>query len=150
VSSIRPVVLAAVAWAAGAATAVGVGLVALSSVGASALTGPPDPPARLSAPDPASPTVTSTAVSPTPPRTSSAGSGASSSDREFTSTGGTVVARCVDGQAYLVAWSPAQGYHTDSVERGPAPKAKVEFEGQGAEVELEVICVGGVPQEHGG
>src|SRR5439155_12282407 len=48
-------------------------------------------------------------------------------DRVLTSTGGTVVARCVDGGAYLVSWSPAQGYRAEEVRRGRAAVARVSF-----------------------
>jgi hypothetical protein len=88
-------------------------------------------------------------VSPTSPQPSVAASTSSAAERELFSEGGSVLARCIDGDAYLVAWSPAQGYHTDRVDRGPARTARVEFEGEGEdeeEVELTITCVDGVPQ----
>ncbi|HEX5543063.1 MAG TPA: septum formation initiator [Micromonospora sp.] len=64
----------------------------------------------------------------------------------FTSPGGSVLARCVDGQVSLDWWTPQQGYQVDSVERGPRREAKVEFESEAGEVELRITCQGGVPQ----
>jgi hypothetical protein len=52
----------------------------------------------------------------------------------------------MDGNAYLILWSPAQGFHADHVVRGPAHTVKVEFESQTQEVSLAVTCVNGVPQ----
>lgn len=44
-------------------------------------------------------------------------------------TGGTATAECrADGTVFLVAWSPADGYKLDDVERGPALQARVEAE----------------------
>jgi hypothetical protein len=131
-----------VAWAVGAATAVAVGLLALSSVRAD-LFGPADPLAPAAAPlDGASPAGTSSASA---PATSSA-SPVVGEERTLASPGGTVVAHCVDDGAYLVLWSPAPGFHADDVRRGPAPVARVKFERPGQEVEVTVRCVDRVPQ----
>ena len=70
-------------------------------------------------------------------------------DRVLTSTGGTVVARCVDGGAYLVSWSPAQGYRAEEVRRGRAAVARVSFAAS-RKIVLYVRCVAGVPQLHVG
>jgi hypothetical protein len=64
----------------------------------------------------------------------------------FTSRGGTVAARCDGDQAYLVYWTPAQGYHTDDINRGPARMASVTFEGRGPEVRIVITCAGSVPK----
>ena len=37
----------------------------------------------------------------------------------LTSQGGTVLAECRPAGAYLVSWSPTQGYEADDVARGP-------------------------------
>ncbi|MFC7644108.1 hypothetical protein ACFQX6_27755 [Streptosporangium lutulentum] len=54
--------------------------------------------------------------------------------------GGNVIARCEDGLVTLRAWSPAQGFHVDKVERGPVGRARVEFESDEAETKVEVRC----------
>lgn len=43
--------------------------------------------------------------------------------------GGTVVASCTNGTARLDSWSPAPGFETDDVHRGPATVVSIEFEG---------------------
>jgi hypothetical protein len=85
---------------------------------------PPSPPA-------ASPT--STAGTPNPGGT------------VLTSKGGQVVASCQPAGAYLLSWSPAQGYQVDYVTRGPAAKAKVSFEAQNVAVTMTITCSAGVP-----
>ena len=128
------------AWAVGAATAVMVGLLALSSVGAG-LFGPADPLAPA-----AEPLVSpSTSVTSMPTNSVSAGP-IVGVERTLASAGGTVVAQCIDADAYLVLWSPAPGFHAEDVRRGPAPVARVTFETRGQEVKLAVRCVDRVPQ----
>ena len=61
------------------------------------------------------------------------------------SVGGTLVAGCQPAGAYLVSWSPAQGYEVSWVSRGPAANAKVVFEGLRNLVTMVVSCRGGVP-----
>jgi hypothetical protein len=63
----------------------------------------------------------------------------------LTSAGGTLVAGCQPAGAYLVSWSPAQGYEVSWVSRGPAANAKVTFEGSRKLVTMVVSCSGGVP-----
>ncbi|MER5620588.1 hypothetical protein ABT061_06025 [Streptosporangium sp. NPDC002544] len=60
--------------------------------------------------------------------------------RVITTAGGRVIARCKDGLVTLRSWSPAQGFQTDDVERGPADRARVEFESEETEVKVEVTC----------
>ncbi len=64
----------------------------------------------------------------------------------ITSPGGNVLAQCVGGRAELVSWSPAQGYHVDSVDRRPSRTAEIEFEAEHRDVEIRVRCVDGVPE----
>jgi hypothetical protein len=135
----------------GASLAVAVSLLALSMVSTGLTTGPFQPVTRdvvasasqaTPTPQPkASDTATGGArtAAPSP-------SGASTSERSLSSLGGTVVARCQTGGAYLVYWSPAPGYRVDNVVRGPAQPARVSFEGQGREVKVSVTCVNGTPQ----
>jgi len=63
----------------------------------------------------------------------------------LTSVGGTVVAGCQSAGAYLVTWSPAQGYQATHVVRGPAATAKVAFAGFRKLVTMVVTCSGGAP-----
>ncbi|WP_344920705.1 hypothetical protein [Streptosporangium oxazolinicum] len=60
--------------------------------------------------------------------------------RVITTAGGRVIARCEDGLVTLRSWSPAQGFQADDVERGPASRARVEFETEEDEVKVEVHC----------
>jgi len=64
---------------------------------------------------------------------------------DLISVGGSVVAGCQPAGAYLVSWSPAQGYEDGWYIRGPAPTAKVTFEGSSKLVTMVVSCRGGVP-----
>ncbi|QDP95967.1 hypothetical protein FOE78_08690 [Microlunatus elymi] len=86
------------------------------------------------------------AASPIPSRTPSPGEGASSDVSQVIGTdGGTVLARCSDGLAELINWSPRQGYETDDVRRGPATVANIQFETDDLEINVRVSCVSGVP-----
>jgi hypothetical protein len=64
---------------------------------------------------------------------------------DLTSVGGSVVAGCQSAGAYLLSWSPAQGYEAQWVIRGPAATAKVTFEGLRKLVTMTISCSGGVP-----
>jgi hypothetical protein len=59
------------------------------------------------------------------------------------SGGGTVVARCSAGGAYLKSWSPAQGFMVDSFARGPAAAAHVTFESSGRSITMRISCLSG-------
>ncbi|MGJ6960790.1 hypothetical protein ACSDR0_02690 [Streptosporangium sp. G11] len=87
-----------------------------------------------SGPDPGAsspePTVTVTATPAAEPGKS----------RVITTAGGRVIARCENGLVTLRSWSPAQGFQADDVERGPAGRARVEFESEEDEVKIEVHC----------
>jgi hypothetical protein len=63
----------------------------------------------------------------------------------LTSSGGTVVADCRPGGAYLVSWSPDPGYEVGSVIRGPAVTARVTFNSAANSVIMAVSCSAGVP-----
>jgi hypothetical protein len=58
---------------------------------------------------------------------------------------GSVTAACQPGGAYLLYWSPDQGYQADDVIRGPAALARVIFERPGNEVVMQVSCKSGSP-----
>ena len=83
----------------------------------------------------ATPTPTQAAPSPAPQPTS----------RVLTSAGGTVVASCEAAGAYLVSWSPQQGFAASHVLRGPAATAKVTFSSSRRVVTMTVTCSGGAP-----
>ncbi|WP_428961678.1 septum formation initiator [Micromonospora fluostatini] len=170
----RRTLLAAVGWLATAVLATGLGLGAIRLVGegiagtpggvlsqeevaralaspvpsAPAVPGPstgPGGPTTGPSGTPQSPTVAPSATpSVTPPVTPSASP--AGSRRVLVVTGGSAVAECrPGGAAYLVAWTPAQGYRTVEFERGPDDDVEVTFAGPGGEHELQVECVGGEP-----
>jgi hypothetical protein len=61
------------------------------------------------------------------------------------SQGGAVVAECLPAGAYLLSWSPTQGYEAGSVIRGPGVTAQVTFESTANAVTMVVSCSTGVP-----
>ena len=63
----------------------------------------------------------------------------------LTSPGGTLVASCAGARAYLVSWSPQQGFGTSDVVRGPAAKTRVTFTGAQLTVTMVVSCAAGAP-----
>ena len=63
----------------------------------------------------------------------------------LTSAGGTVVASCESAGAYLVSWSPQQGYEVLSVARGPAAAPVAKFTDEQRVVTMKVSCGTGVP-----
>jgi hypothetical protein len=85
---------------------------------------PPSPKARHSAPPPSPDT----------------GGG-----KVLTSPGGTLVASCAGARAYLVSWSPQQGFGSSDVVRGPATEAQVTFTGGQLTVTMVVSCDAGAP-----
>ncbi|WP_440070142.1 hypothetical protein [Streptosporangium sp. OZ121] len=97
---------------------------------------PPSAPPAEGTPDPAGPTPAPT-VTVTTTATPAAEPGKS---RLITTVGGKVIARCENGLVTLRSWSPAQGFQADDVERGPAGRARVEFESEEDEVKVELHC----------
>jgi len=63
----------------------------------------------------------------------------------LTSAGGTIVASCAGARAYLVSWSPQQGFGSGDVVRGPATSAQVTFTGGQLTVTMIVSCSAGMP-----
>jgi len=61
----------------------------------------------------------------------------------LTSQGGTVLAECRAAGAYLVSWSPTQGYEANGAIRGPAATARVTFLSYANSVTMVVSCPGG-------
>jgi hypothetical protein len=159
-------VASVLAWIVGAVAAVGVGILALSLIG-DGLTArtvqplTPDVVAREAAAASAEPSSAATAAgarpapSEMPPPSAKTSTG---TEKPLSSPGGTAIARCSDGQVYLVSWSPEQGFRADDVNRGPGAQASLKFESSNAKVFLTARCVGGEPQatvtqrgdDHGG
>lgn len=168
------------AWTVAAAASVAVSLLALSSINAGTAAGPPQQLApeglanagadgsTAASPDgeddvtPGSNDATPAQPTPTPMPTQSPdrpSATVNSVQRLLSSSGGTVVARCVGASAYLVSWSPAQGYQVGHVLRGPSPEVGVTFRNATNRtwVEVEIHCVAGTPtlddggshEEHG-
>lgn len=61
--------------------------------------------------------------------------------RTISSSGGTIIARCTGATAYLVAWTPAQGFSVDKHARGPAESVLVQFDGNDNEFEDQEITI---------
>ena len=103
----------------------------------------PSPVPSSASPPPDSPTAAATgsggAVADPAP------SGSAPPRTVLTSSAGDVVATCQGGGAYLISWSPLQGYEVGDVSRGPAAAARVTFESHADEVIMTVSCSAGVP-----
>lgn len=63
----------------------------------------------------------------------------------LTSQGGTVLASCAGARAYVMSWSPQQGFGSSDVVRGPATNAQVTFTDGQLRVTMIVSCHTGVP-----
>jgi hypothetical protein len=128
----RTVALAAL-WTASAASAVGLGFLAVSLVDAEASPGtrPIAAPESVSA----APSTSDDAGAPTPqPPAAAPPSG------EYATVGGTVFASC-DGGILQVAAAPATGWWVDDQDQ----HGEVEFESATEKMELHVACADGVP-----
>jgi hypothetical protein len=66
----------------------------------------------------------------------------------FVSADGSAAAACHAGRAYLVYWSPQQGFDAEHVIRGPAAVAQVTFGNGSGGLVLRVTCRGSVPVKH--
>ena len=102
------------------------------------------PASRVAAPPPvarhtAAPRSPAARPSASPPPSGSAGG------TLLTSQGGTLVASCVGAHAYLVSWSPQQGFGSTDVIRGPATNAQVTFISGQLTVTMVVSCNAAVP-----
>ena len=64
--------------------------------------------------------------------------------RNLAAGGGTVTARCDGGQVTVVA-IPAQGFHTEGLQSGPATSVSLTFESSEEEYAVTVTCKNGVP-----
>jgi hypothetical protein len=151
VTGLRGALTSIAAWTLGVVAAVSVGLVALAMIGSGLTANPVQPlsqdmgdqPPLTAAGSPSShPSSRPTQPSPT----SSAEPRTDDTQRLTTTRGGTVVAKCHGDEAYLLYWSPAQGFAVQEVLRGPARVARVTFKGMGREIKISVSCVANVPQ----
>ena len=89
--------------------------------------------------DTAAPRSPAARPSPSPPPPGPAGG------TLLTSQGGTLVASCAGARAYLVSWSPQQGFGSTDVVRGPAANARVTFVSGQLAVTMVVSCDAEVP-----
>src|SRR5258708_2269031 len=139
----RSVVASVGAWTVGAGIALAVSLLALSMVSTGLTTEPVQPVTRdvgatadqatrtpsplhsgFAAADPPTGSAAPSHPASATPK-SATPSDVAKNQRSLSSVGGTVVANCRTGGAYLVYWSPAPGYHVDDVVRGPAEPARL-------------------------
>jgi hypothetical protein len=68
--------------------------------------------------------------------------------RILSSAGGTAFARCGAGGAFLVYWTPQNGFAAEHVVQGPAPVARITFRGSSSAVIMKVSCRAGLPVAH--
>jgi hypothetical protein len=157
----RRLLASVTAWLLGAIAAVGVGMLALSMVGDGLTAHAVQPltpdaverqaPPSVGAPSSGVPSETAVAGGPSTARSSLPSAttpAARPVDKLVTSPGGTSVARCTGASAYLLSWSPEQGYTVHDPMRGPAAAVSVGFRSTTKEYLLSVRCVDGVPQGH--
>ena len=97
------------------------------------------PAASRAAPTPPAPSATAAAPAAAP----AVPAASPSAGTVLTSLGGSVLAECRPAGAYLVSWSPVQGYQADDVARGPATTARVVFESSANSVTVTVTCPDG-------
>lgn len=71
-----------------------------------------------------------------------------STTRTLSTAGGTVTARCAGGKATILAWSPAQGYRADDVDRDPDDSVRLTFESDPRDITVTITCAAGVPAAH--
>jgi hypothetical protein len=175
----RRILFGVAAWLLGAATATAGSLLAISLLG-QGITGDPGqlltqdavtralaseaadaspppvtaPSRQLTSPSgsaSATPAATGTSTSHAADPATAPAPGAADGGTVLTSVGGEVVASCQPAGAYLISWSPRQGYEVDGVIRGPAVTARVTFSPvtvspTAREVTMAVSCSAGVPR----
>lgn len=135
--------LTAGGWLAAAAAATTVGVVAISAAG-SGIAGTTTTPLSQ---DQVSQALASTSDQPASPQPAPSPHGKGVT-RTLTTPGGSIIANCASGQASLLSWSPAQGYQTDDIQRGPAATATITFESGDTEIRVNVTCRGGTAVIH--
>jgi hypothetical protein len=146
------IVIGAGAWLLGAAAATAGSLLVVSELG-EGISAPSSQQSTVAAAEQAqaSQPVAQPSATPTPraQRSKSGTSGAAgtggTAGTVLTSSGGTVVAQCAAAGAFLLSWSPQQGFQASSVARGPATTARVVFTTTASTVAMVVSCSGGMP-----
>jgi hypothetical protein len=134
----RSALTAVAGWSVAAVVAIGAGVVAISELGEgiTGRSGQSLTPAQVRRAL-ASPYRT---PAPAPSTTPSPTGGPEGVSHGFSTTGGSVVARCTDAGAYLVSWSPDQGYSADGADRGPARAVELTFESGSTEITARITC----------
>ncbi|HEX6681500.1 MAG TPA: hypothetical protein VF062_01805 [Candidatus Limnocylindrales bacterium] len=146
----RRTVLTLAGWLAAVAAATAVGAGAVQLIGAGITTGgtgvlTPEQVAAQLTTAPVAPTAPAS-PSPSPSRSPQSNPASHGPSKPLSGPGGTVVAACYpDGLAYLLNWTPAQGYRVERVERGPYEHADVRFERPAGRSEVRVRCAAGEP-----
>ena len=136
--------LAVGGWLIAAAAATAVGLLATGAVGTS-ITGTTPAPLSQQQVDRA---LARSSPAPSARTSASPSTAPGGVTRALDTRGGTLIARCQNGQASLVSWSPAQGYDTEDIRPGPAPAAAITFETHGTAIQVRVGCTAGIPTAH--
>jgi hypothetical protein len=154
------IVIGSGAWLLGAAAATAGGLYVVSELGEGISASPASQQSSVAASVQAQASQVAVQPSSTTPRsqhspgakgaTGGAGTGgsggpASTSGTVLSSSGGTVVAQCASTGAFLLSWSPQQGFTASSVARGPATTARVVFTTASSTVAMAVSCATGAP-----
>jgi hypothetical protein len=154
----RRVLAAITGWLLAAALAVVAGLLAVSLLGTGITSGQTHSlshaaitQALARAPNHPStaPTPSTSSSPPAPPsRSSSRATGHKQDTRALGSPGGSIIARCSGKTAYLVSWSPRQGFETDDHIRGPARTTFIKFDAEDFDTYTTVSCRNGIPVAH--
>ena len=151
------IVIGVGAWLLGAAAATAAGLLVVSELGEGISASPAGQQSGVVAAEQAQASQAAALPPSSPPasrsqpgrggKSGTGGSGrtASTSGTVLSSSGGTVVAQCASAGAFLLSWSPQQGFTASSVARGPATTARVVFAGTASTVTMAVSCASGVP-----
>jgi len=147
--------LAAVAWAAAAVTAITSGMAAISAVGTGITdrdTKPMTPhevavalAAPAAAPDPSPSPPRPSPPAPRPAPTVTVTEKITTAVTNLASEAGDIVARCDHGSAYLVSWTPRQGYSVGDSHRAPPGEVFVEFRSYARQITMTVTCYGTRP-----
>jgi hypothetical protein len=85
---------------------------------------------------------------PATPAPSPSATSAGGVTRNLDAGGGTVTARCASGRVTIVAATPAQGFHTGSLDHGTAAAVSLKFESAEEEYAVTVTCDNGSPTVH--
>jgi hypothetical protein len=140
------IVIGVGAWLVGAAAATAGGLLVVSELGEGISASPAAQQSSAAAAEQAQASQAAAQLSSSSPKPRSQRSGtASTSGTVLSSSGGTVVAQCATAGAFLLSWSPQQGFTAGSVARGPATTARVVFAATANTVTMVVSCASGVP-----